>query len=46
VGRLVAECLGVRRAEVVAGARSRRKRVLVAGVEIAVVRAALGIGEN
>ena len=46
VGRLVAERLGVRRAEVVAGARSRRKRVLVAGVDIAAVRWALGIGED
>jgi len=46
VGRLVAARLGVRRAEVIAGARSRRKRVLVAGVDIAAVRRVLGIDEN
>jgi len=46
VGRLVAERLGVRRAAVVAGARSRRKRVLVAGVDLAAVHRALGIVES
>lgn len=46
VARLVAERIGVRRAEVIAGARSRRKRVLVTGVELTAARRALEIGED
>ncbi|MBI5157448.1 MAG: DUF167 domain-containing protein [Acidimicrobiia bacterium] len=46
VARLVAERIGVRRAEVVAGAHSRRKRVLLAGADLATVRRALGVGED
>ncbi len=46
VARLVAERTGVRRAEVVAGAQSRRKRVLLAGADLAAVRRALAIGDE
>ena len=46
--RLVAEALRIApsRVEIIAGGKSRRKRLLLRGVKIDEVRAALGIGEE
>lgn len=46
IAQVVAEAAGARRGDVITGHRARRKSVLLRDIDIASVRAALGIAEG